>query len=920
MTNNLDNPTGLSASTLEEVDRICLEFEQAWQRHERPAIGDYVRRGSHLPRSDLLRELLLLDIDYRRSSGKPPSLAEYVTEFPDDKLIVQAAIAAPDHETVDRRARQPAESTHYVPTGEQSAPSHVGRYRIEQRIGVGGFGAVYKAYDDRLQRWVAIKVPNLGRFTSDEARGLFLKEARSLATLRHPAIVPVHDAGFIGEKGVRNSLCEAPEEPFRQKVPDSFFEASFETCYVVSDFMGGGNLADFVAGDRLSPIEAARIATTIAEALHYAHGKGLVHRDVKLSNILRDADGNVYIADFGMALRDEDVGTGAGFAGTPTNMSPEQARGEGHLVDGRADIYGLGVVLYELLSGQRPFAGKDVPSLLEQIALREPKPPRQIDDQIPKDLERICLKALSKRPADRYSTAMDMADDLRCFDDQAQSLRWTGTHNLWAASLAVATLVVMGWMTMLRVGPEPNAAKQLPAAASMIRSLAILPFTSATEDESATYLGLGMADTLITKLSNLRQIVVRPTAAVRAYLQQSGDPIAAGRTLRVDAVLEGSIQQAADQTRTSVRLLRVADGQSLWAATFDESSVDLFSLQNVISAHVAKALVLQLTAEEQERLEHPHTEDRDAYEAYTKGRYHWNQRVVEGPLAIRRAIQYFREAINADPLYALAYAGLAESYALMNVYAGRLDEQAFPRARAAAQRALEIDPKLTEAHATLAFVMFYHDWDWDGAEQEFRRAIELNPNYATAYQWYGELLYFSMRYDESIVQLKRAANLDPLSPTICALQGTPYLWRRDYLRARQEYQKSLEAHPRSVLALYGMAVCYQQQQQFEKVLEVSAKQGSPQGQAYALAKLGREDEARQILNDLLQWGPHPAYPYSIAQIHLGLGEFDKAFEWLEKARLARDEHMVWLQVDPKLDPIRDDPRFVKLLKDVGWVK
>ncbi len=385
MTTDPDNPTGLSASILEEVDRICLAFEQAWCQQKRPCVRQFLDRGNEETRSALLHELLLLDIYYRTRGGEQPRVEEYETDFPKETSAIEAAFDAGPSDTVDGRKKQATELTQFVLPQDQPMPSRLGRYRIDERIGVGGCGAVYRAYDEQLQRFVAVKIPHRDRFANALAKEMFLKEARLLATLSHSGIVPVHDVGFTEDA----------------------------TCFIVSQYIDGGNLADYVASHLVSAEQAARIVLRIAEALHSAHVKGFVHRDVKLSNILRDTEGNLYIADFGLALSEEDLGTGAGFAGTPTNMSPEQARGEGHLVDGRTDIYGLGVVLYELLSQQRPFDSRDVASLLEQIERREPKPLRQINDQIPKELERICLKCLSKRPSDRYSTAMDLADDLR---------------------------------------------------------------------------------------------------------------------------------------------------------------------------------------------------------------------------------------------------------------------------------------------------------------------------------------------------------------------------------------------------------------------------------------------------------------------------------------------------------------------------
>lgn len=883
-----DNPLGLSTAALEEVDQLCEQFERAWQSGGRPRITDYFGTTSDGARRALFQELLLLDIDYRRTHGEQPLRTDYAASLPTDAAVIETIFDADD--PVDTRG-QPAEPTQDV--AGKRLPASLGRYRVIRRIGEGAFGTVYLARDEELQRDVAVKVPHQHLVHRAGAIDLFRNEARALATLRHAAIVPVYDVHVE--------------------------EDNPSSCFVVSHFMEGGDLAVFVDQHEMTPLESARIVQRIAAALHYAHGRGLVHRDVKLSNILRDADGEGYIADFGLALREGQTGCDDGFAGTPTNMSPEQARGEGHLVDGRTDVYGLGVVLYELLTGRRPFEEKDVQRLLAQIQCRDPKPPRQLKDSTPSELQRICLKALAKRPENRYQTAIDMANDLRRFEQRRSKGLWTRPVVVMSVCTILALLAWAGFV-LLPSGKADDVGRGQAESISRVRTLAVLPFRPINEEEESVYLGLGMADTLITKLSNLQQIVVRSTEAVRRYDGQDVDPIAAGKALRVDAVLAGTIQQSLHQARTSVRLLRVADGKSLWAATFDHPSVDLFVLQDAISAHVARALALQLTANERQRLTRRHTDNRQAYEAYIKGRYHWSQRARVGHLGLAKAVVHFKEAIDLDPLYALAYTGLAESYSLMNVYSARLDENAYSRARAAAQKALEIDKGLTEARAVLALVSFYYDWDWDKAEKEFLHAIELNPNYAAAHLWYAELLCFSTRFDEAIAQLKKAAELDPLSPVISGMQATPYLWRRDYRRARQELRKAEKLYPNSVVVLYGLGLCYEQESQFDKALEVYRNQTFVSGQAYALAKLGQPAEARQLMEQLLESRPHRIQPYHIALIHIGLGEFDEAFEWLDDARKARDEHMVWLKVDPKLDPLREDPRFLTLLKDVGWIE
>ncbi|HEX8650941.1 MAG TPA: tetratricopeptide repeat protein [Pyrinomonadaceae bacterium] len=454
-----------------------------------------------------------------------------------------------------------------------------------------------------------------------------------------------------------------------------------------------------------------------------------------------------------------------------------------------------------------------------------------------------------------------------------------------------------------------------------VASLAVLPFK--TLGENGYYLGPGLADALITRLSSISKVAVRPTTAVLRYTDPEQNVVAVGQELGVDTVLDGHLQRLDERIRVTVQLVRIRDGKTLWAEKFDEKFTDVFAVQDSISEQVTRALMLKLTTEEQELLTKRYTENTKAFGAYIKGRYFWNKRTAEG---LMKGIEYARQAISIDPTYALAYVGLADSYNLLAGHGGLAPKETFPKAKAAALKALELDPALAQAYASLGFVSYRFDWDWPRAEEHFQRAIELNPNYATAHHWYGESLVVTGRFDDSICALERALELDPLSLPINTDLAQSLFFARRYDESEEQLRKTLELDQSFVRACVICGGVYEQKGMYEQSIAILQKavelsEGNPlalSGLGHAYAASGNTDEARRILGELKQLARQRyVSPYNIAIVHAGLGEKEAALDWLVKAYHHRDVWLVWLKVNPRFDSLRAESRFTDLMRRVG---
>ena len=489
----------------------------------------------------------------------------------------------------------------------------------------------------------------------------------------------------------------------------------------------------------------------------------------------------------------------------------------------------------------------------------------------------------------------------------------------WVLIGSVLLVGVLAWISYYLF-----SAYRTPAATNIeIKSLAILPFKSLSTDTADESMGQGMADALITKLSNSRGITVRPTSAVLRYGAPGKDPLTAGRELAVDAVLDGKVQQVGDRVRVTVQMLRVADGGTLWAEKFDAKFTDIFAVQDSISDQAARSLTVRLTGNERELMRKHYTENAEAYQSYLQGRYFWNKRSVGG---FKTAVQFFQQAIKMDPNYALAYAGLADCYIRLNEAGVPMAQESVPRAKAAVLKALEIDDALAEAHATLGFIKFRHDWDFAGAEQEFRHSLQLDANYSESHQWHAFYLLAVGRRNEADAEMARAQTLDPLSISFNSNLGLYLFFTRQFDQSVQQCRKTLEMDPNSFLSRLALGLSYEQRgmnkeaiSEFQKAQELSSNDaGTIAALGHVLAKDGGVKDARELLRELENAAKETYVPpYGIAVLHAGLGEKAETLEWLERAFQDRSLRPVWLKFDPRLDFLRQDPELAELVRRVG---
>ena len=776
----------------------------------------------------------------------------------------------------------------------------VGRYRLDALLGAGGMGEIYRATDLRLGRVVAVKV--LAGYGGDRARALarFEREARAIASLSHRSILAVHDAGVEGD-----------------------------LAYTVMELLEGETLADRLVRGALPWRETAALGHEIAEGLAAAHSKGVVHRDLKPENLFLTEEGHARILDFGIArLLEAEEGEGRGtdtgvVVGTLGYMSPEQARGE--KVGPASDLFSLGCVLFEMAAGTPAFRRATTAETVAAI-LRDPPPPLPSSmGGLPHELRQAIERCLQKDPARRPASAREVAALLQPLafgsGDAAPAtatapVRLPGQRRprrLAVAGLALATVAAAAGLYAWRLRDRPA-----------VSSLAVLPFDVEEGEAELRYVGDGIAEGVIADLAPVRDLRVMARSTAFRYRDRGLDPRQTGRELKVDAVLAGRLVRREGNLIVDAELVRVSDGSRLWGRRYDAPAADLARTQADISERLSDSLRLRLTSAQRQRLGRPETAHPRAYELYLKGRYAWNQRTLEG---LQEGLRLFQQAVVEDPGFARAYAGIADScFILGPMGRGALSrEEAYERHRAAALKAVDLDPTLAEAWASLGLLKQLYDWDWDEAGRAFERAIELNPGYPPGHSWYGAYLIARGRFDEAEAQIRASLELDPLavSPNL-ALAGLHYYARR-YEAAVAQYRRLVELSPSLYVPHMDMAQALDQMgrpedavAEAEKALEMSP--GNPEAitiLAHARAAAGDRARARADLERLGAAGSRTAAPWFLSQVQLALGDRDAALASLERAADERSPHMSYIAVEPRLDGLRDESRFRALVARVG---
>jgi serine/threonine protein kinase/Flp pilus assembly protein TadD len=746
-------------------------------------------------------------------------------------------------------------------------------------------GRVYLAEDTRLGRQVAIKFLPASYQYDPERRTKFLAEARATSALRSPHIAAIYD---IGEHD--------------------------GAMYLVMEYVEGEMLSEMLKRGPLQIREAIDFTVQIADALSEAHSLSIVHCDVKASNLMVNERGTVKLLDFGIAAatsakeaepddRTKPVGqqTAVGVVtGTVSYMSPEQAIGRA--LDHRSDIFSLGVVLYEMLTVHLPFEGETPVEIIDKIIHAEPMPVTRLNYSVPPDLERVVRKCLEKDRERRYQSVRDLLIDLRNLQRDSDSGSQATTSGLRRNTQVVAR----------------------SRSRKSIDSLAILPFANLSGDPDLEYLSDGVTEGLINNLSRLPKLRVMARSTVfRYHGRELPDPQQVGDELAVRAVLLGRLLRRDDALIIKLELVDTNDGSHLWGEQYVRQTSDILTLEQEISTEISEQLRFKLTSAQRKSLSKRSTENSEAYQLYLKGRYHWNRRTEEG---IKRSLDYFEKAIALDQRFALAYAGLADAYNLLASYAAKPVPTLFLRAKATALKALSLDDKLAEAHAALAAVKLWREFDWEAGERGFRKAIDLNPSYGTAHLWLALYLAAIGRMDEALLEITFGHELDPLSRVLNLNLARILYFARRFDESAKQCLKTIEMFPDYLIAHRRLGMTYGEQgmfmeaeAEFKAALSLAPRDSETMSaMAYVYAAAGRMDEARKVFEQIKEIAREGyVSPYSLARVHIGLGQIDEAFAELEATYKERHGILTYLKVEPMFDRIRDDARFIDLLRRLG---
>jgi serine/threonine protein kinase/tetratricopeptide (TPR) repeat protein len=857
----------------------------------------------------------------------------------------------------------------------------IARYRIVSKIGAGGMGDVYLATDTRLERTVALKFLPVEVAANAERMRRFVQEARAAAALNHPHIAHIYE---IGEAAGMH--------------------------FIAMEYVDGHTLREKIHQDRAPLLQLLKWLTQVAEGLTKAHAAGIVHRDLKPDNIMVTRDGYAKILDFGLAkLVERERQEGTSRSGSLTNedateimsqhslpgtvmgtagyMSPQQAQGKVKEIDHRADIFSFGCILYEAVTRQRAFAGRDTLDTLHKIVYSPTPNIKDGNAAAPDGLQRVVRRCLMKDAEQRYHSIKDVALEL---EELGQELKGTSdldysfqprinsgtlynasapltqndftqqsasgashhsknegrTHSSHetsnqnqneslaprsvssveflvgeikrhkTATFAVLLLLVvaLAGVGYVRYFKAPNAA---------LDSLVVLPFANASGDKETEFLSDGITETLINNFTKIPTLHLIARSTAFRYKGQDLEPQRIGKELNVSAILTGKVLQRGDTLNIQVDLIDAVTGAEIWGEQYNGKASDILDTQQRIARDVSARLRLQLTGEQEQQATKRYTENAEAYQLYLKGRFYWNKRTGD---ALKKSVEYFNAAIEKDSSYALAYAGLADTYVLFSGYAVSMPRDSYPLAKAAAQRALELDETLAEAHAALGLEAFAYEWNLAESDKQFKRAIELNPHYATAHHWYGnQTLLYTGRFAEAINEMKRAQALDPLSLIVNADLGDTYFYARRYDEAIEQLRKAIEMDQNFYYAHYELGMAYEMKGAYPQAIAEYQRARELNNDPHVLALLvhvyaasGKRDEAMRMMEQLKALAAQQYVPaYYVAIACAGLGDKDAAFQWLEKTYQDHTSRMTILGVDPLLDSLRSDARFTELVRRVG---
>ncbi|PYS98430.1 MAG: hypothetical protein DMF63_16235 [Acidobacteria bacterium] len=830
---------------------------------------------------------------------------------------------------------------HSFATGKIENGRRFGPYEVAGLIGSGGMGEIYLARDTRLNRKVALKILPSELDDSKKKLKRFEQEAHVVSGLNHPNILTIHDFGTIDAE-----------------------------TFIVSEYVEGVTLREKIGAGSLSARESVRIAIQIASALSAAHRSGIIHRDIKPENVMIRPDGLVKVLDFGIAKLVDDAG-GVQFGradqaartkthpgvilGTVNYMSPEQARGQD--LDPRSDIFSFGSVLYEMLTARPPFDDENAVDTISLILHKAPVPLSECLPDIPPGLEAVVDKMLEKSRDHRYQNADELLHDLTSVEidlsDHPNRPNVTarvdaGTDDFEVATTAdnadqaavavnrasSAEYLLAGLMTrkgnaavvlVLFVLGSTGLAYWLNAnngaKADDIGSVAVMPFVNASGDPEQEYLSDGITETLISGLSQLPRLKVKARSSVFRYKGKETDAKTIGSELGVEAILNGRLTIRGDDLILHVELVDSDTENVLWSESYQRRASDLVALQSEIARDVSRKLQRSISSEDGQKVEKKYTASDEAFQNYLKGRFFWNKRTGDG---LNKAVAEFEQAVNRDPNFALAYVGLADSYALIEQYLGTPSSQTLPKAKGYATRALEIDDSLAEAHTSLAFI-YYAMWEWDASDSEFRRALELKPNYSTAHHWYYVFLRDTGRLNEALEQIKIAKDLDPLSLVISVSYARAHFLIGDSATGMELTTKLIELYPDYGPNHITLGLGYIKQgrkteglAEMKKAYDLNPSPGALARVAYACALAGKAHEAGKLLKELMaKYERHEIIARDIAVVYIGMRDYDKAFECLEKDFASRSSELAAIRSMLEFDEIRSDPRYADLLRRMG---